>query len=130
MRAVLFVVPILIACGPPNRDNGSCPGLCSALGYQKCNSDGSYGAPMSCGPGETCDPIKGCIVCSPDELYCGGPQDNQVWRCNHDGTGGTEVMDCPQDDVCSMGACKTPCDAALDNPSNVGCDFWAADLKN
>jgi hypothetical protein len=32
--------------------------------------------------------------------------------------------------VCSMGVCKTPCDAALDFPSNVGCDFWAADLDN
>jgi hypothetical protein len=26
--------------------------------------------------------------------------------------------------------CKTPCDAALDRPSNVGCEFWAADLDN
>jgi len=25
---------------------------------------------------------------------------------------------------------KTPCEAALDHPSNVGCDFWAADLDN
>jgi len=32
--------------------------------------------------------------------------------------------------VCSQGVCKTPCDAALDYPSNVGCDFWAADLDN
>jgi hypothetical protein len=29
-----------------------------------------------------------------------------------------------------MGQCKTPCQAALDHPSNVGCDFWAADLDN
>ena len=26
--------------------------------------------------------------------------------------------------------CKGPCEAALDTPSNVGCDFWAADLDN
>ena len=25
---------------------------------------------------------------------------------------------------------KTPCEAALDHPSNVGCDFWAVDLDN
>ena len=37
---------------------------------------------------------------------------------------------CPDGTVCSMGVCKTPCDAALDFPSNVGCDFWAADLDN
>src|SRR4051812_27684300 len=123
MRGTLIVVAVLIACGPPNRDNGtSCPGICSALGYQKCNGDGSYEPPVSCGPDETCDPIHGCVVCVPDELYCAGDQDTQVWRCNHDGTGGTEVMDCPMNEVCSGGACKTPCEAALDNPSNVGCD--------
>ena len=32
--------------------------------------------------------------------------------------------------MCSNGACKTPCEAAEDHPSNVGCDFWAADLDN
>ncbi|MBA3464231.1 MAG: IgGFc-binding protein, partial [Deltaproteobacteria bacterium] len=32
--------------------------------------------------------------------------------------------------ACSGGQCKTPCEAAEDNPSNVGCDFWAADLDN
>lgn len=40
------------------------------------------------------------------------------------------AADCPDGTVCSMGACKTPCDAALDHPSNVGCEFWAADLDN
>jgi len=32
--------------------------------------------------------------------------------------------------VCSGGQCKTPCQAAEDHPSNVGCEFWAADLDN
>ena len=40
------------------------------------------------------------------------------------------TMACPAGEVCSAGACKTPCEAADDNPSNVGCDFWAADLPN
>src|SRR5207253_9335569 len=39
-------------------------------------------------------------------------------------------LSCPSGTVCSSGACKTPCEAALDHPSNVGCDFWAADLDN
>ena len=29
-----------------------------------------------------------------------------------------------------MGTCKTPCEASLDQPSNLGCEFWAADLDN
>lgn len=37
---------------------------------------------------------------------------------------------CPDNMVCSQGQCKTPCAAAEDNPSNVGCDFWAVDLDN
>lgn len=37
---------------------------------------------------------------------------------------------CPADQVCSLGECKTPCEAANDKPSNVGCDFWAVDLDN
>ena len=108
---------------------GNCPGLCTALGFQECN-DGAYSPPVSCGPDQTCDPTYGCIVCAPDSLYCGGPTDTTVLRCNHQGTEGTPVMDCPTDSVCSMGTCKTPCDAALDQPSNVGCDFWAVDLDN
>jgi hypothetical protein len=47
------------------------------------------------------------------------------------GDGGADCsMGCPAGEVCSMGQCKTPCEAALDQPSNVGCDFWAADLDN
>jgi hypothetical protein len=50
-----------------------------------------------------------------------------------DGTtdGGTSCpAECPDGTTCSNGMCKTPCEAALDHPSNVGCDFWAADLDN
>ncbi|HEY4182097.1 MAG TPA: IgGFc-binding protein [Kofleriaceae bacterium] len=39
-------------------------------------------------------------------------------------------MDCPTGTVCSMGTCKTPCEASEDSPSNLGCDFLAADLDN
>src|SRR5947209_20632806 len=51
------------------------------------------------------------------------------------GSGGVDAAEtcpdvCPEGTVCSAGLCKTPCDAALDHPSNVGCDFWAADLDN
>src|SRR5258708_86255 len=51
-----------------------------------------------------------------------------------DGNGGgdagaTCAGGCPIGTTCSNGACKTPCEAALDHPSNVGCDFWAADLE-
>ena len=134
MRAFnLYLVASLlisVACGPGGRDNGgNCPGICSALGYQECN-DGQYSEPVACGADQMCDPEAGCVVCPPEGLYCAGNGANEVWRCNGDGTGGTHVETCAADSVCSNGECKTPCEAAADNPSNLGCDFWAVDLDN
>lgn len=119
------------ACGPGNRDTGpDCTSTCSALGFAQCHEDGTFDPPMQCRPEETCDPEHGCVTCVPDELYCGGASANDVYRCNSEGTDGTFVESCPADNVCSGGQCKTPCEAAEDNPSNVGCEFWAADLDN
>jgi hypothetical protein len=126
---VASLLLIAAACGPDGRHGGNCPGICSALGYQECN-DGQYGEPQACGPDQVCDPDVGCVVCPPEGLYCAGPTSNEVWRCNEDGTGGTHVETCAEDSVCSNGECKTPCEAAAENPSNLGCDFWAADLDN
>jgi hypothetical protein len=129
-RIGVAMMLLVAACGPDGRNNpGNCPGICSALGFQECN-DGQYSEPVACGPDQVCDPNAGCVVCPPDGLYCYGPTSNEVWRCNQDGTGGTHVETCDADSVCSNGECKTPCEAAAENPSNLGCDFWAADLDN
>ena len=129
--ALVLLATLGFGCGPSSRDNGpDCTGLCTSFGYQQCHEDGSFDPPVSCGAAETCDPTHGCVVCVPDELYCGGATSQDVLRCNHDGTGGDFVETCPATNVCSGGACKTPCEAAEDHPSNVGCDFWAADLDN
>ncbi|HUS27650.1 MAG TPA: IgGFc-binding protein, partial [Kofleriaceae bacterium] len=133
MRVTVFFMFVvgLAACGPNGRNNGSnCAGLCTALGYQACHEDGRYEPPVSCGPDQRCDPNAGCVVCPPEGLYCGGATDNDVFRCNKQGTEGTLVESCAANEVCSDGECKTPCEAAMDNPSNVGCDFWAVDLDN
>jgi len=128
--ALLFGVTAM-SCGPSARNSGDdCAGICSALGYQACAGDGSFEPPVACNPDETCDPVAGCVVCVPDTLYCGGPTSNDILRCNGEGTGGDFVASCAQGEVCSNGDCKTPCEAAEDHPSNLGCDFWAADLDN
>jgi hypothetical protein len=136
MRAtnvLLVSVSLLLfaACGPDGRDNGggNCPGICSALGYQECNN-GVYGEPVSCGDGETCDPSSGCVVCPPEQLYCDPDSPHDVFRCNGDGTIGTVDESCGPDTVRSNGHCATACEAAAADPSNLGCDFWAADLDN
>jgi len=125
------LILIASACGPDHRNGGpTCTGTCSALGYAACNDDGSYDPPQACTADQTCDPARGCITCVPDELYCAGNSANDVYRCNSSGTDGELVEACTTDSVCSGGACKTPCEAAEDHPSNVGCEFWAADLDN
>lgn len=121
----------LAGCGPGNRhngdDTGNCPGVCTGLGYQAC-IDGVLQPPVECTVGQVCDPMLGCTVCIPNDLYCAGP--DQIWQCNEDGTSGEQVGTCDGDTVCTNGECKTPCDAAADTPSNVGCDFWSVDLDN
>ncbi|HEU5060415.1 MAG TPA: hypothetical protein VFU21_27980, partial [Kofleriaceae bacterium] len=78
------------------------------------------------GPGDG----DGDGICEPGHAYCGGPDESEVWECNADGTGGKFVEDCPADLACSYGACVTACEKAANDPSNVGCEFWAVDLDN
>ena len=69
-------------------------------------------------------------ICEPGKTYCAGEDENEVWECNGDGTGGKFVEGCPAELACSNGACVTACEKAADDPSNVGCEFWAVDLDN
>jgi hypothetical protein len=122
----------LLGCGNSvrgNGDGGLCTNVCTALGWQQCKPDGTYADPVACAAGQQCDPAAGCVICSPGQDYCGGPGNNQVWTCAADGSAGVEVQDCGTM-ACSNGMCKGACAAALDQPSNVGCDFWAVDLPN
>ncbi|HPH68059.1 MAG TPA: IgGFc-binding protein [Kofleriaceae bacterium] len=122
---------LAVACGPSARTDGpNCTSICSALGFQQCREDGTFEPIVACSAEEVCDPVHGCVVCVAGQTYCGGPDESEVWKCNAEGTGGTKSMDCPGDTVCSQGTCKDACERALDEPSNVGCDFWAADLDN
>ena len=69
-------------------------------------------------------------ICEPGRTYCAGPDESEVWECNGDGTGGKFVEACPADLACSYGSCVTACEKAENDPSNVGCEFWAVDLDN
>lgn len=124
----------IIACGPSGSgddgddDGGNCPNRCTAFGWEHCLEPGVYEVPIRCEADQICIEEIGCTVCPPELTYCGA--DNEVWQCNGDGTAGTPVMTCPAGEVCSSGECTTPCERALAEPSNVGCDFWAVDLPN
>jgi hypothetical protein len=66
----------------------------------------------------------------PGQVYCGGDDDNTVFECNSEGTGGNFVGECLANQVCFDGECLAGCEAAERTPSNVGCHFWAVDLDN
>jgi IgGFc binding protein len=76
---------------------------------------------------EQCSPGLGCTECVAGTTFCVG---NDIHSCNDDGTPGSVVDTCDaaQGLLCSEGACKTRCEVAEDQPSNVGCEFWAVDL--
>jgi hypothetical protein len=102
-------------------------GSCEGTRYRECSG---AGAPVEreCFPKE-CVAGRGCLTCQPGAETCVG---NDVHHCGDDGEPGAIVESCDADQglVCSGGACKTPCEAAADKPSYLGCEFWAVDLDN
>ncbi len=75
-----------------------------------------------------CVPELGCVPCIPGERACVG---NEVHECSDSGQpDGPYIETCDTDAglTCSDGECKTACEIAEDQSSNVGCEFWAVDL--
>ena len=99
--------------------------FCNEAGYTPCNGDGTPGTPVPCP--EACAPGKGCVACVPGAKTCVG---NEVHECTADGQPGGVVETCDVGNglTCSNGECKNACIVAAEQPSNVGCEFWAVDL--
>jgi hypothetical protein len=100
--------------------------LCVSNRYTPCDGDGAPGKPIDCP--ESCAPGFGCVACVPDARVCVG---NDVYVCASDGTkldGRVETCDVDQGEICLHGSCSDACRIADDQPSNVGCEFWAVDL--
>ncbi len=77
----------------------------------------------------TCVNGQGCLPCAPGQTTCEG---NAVYTCTDTGEPGELLEECDSEagEVCSKGACANACSVADDTPSNIGCEFWAADLPN
>lgn len=100
-------------------------GFCTLKSYTPC-VDGKPGTPEECP--EACAPGVGCTKCVPGGNVCVG---NEVHKCAPDGQSMDEVVevcDVNAGKLCGDGKCGTACEIATDQPSNVGCEFWAADL--
>ena len=92
-----------------------------------CGGQNSEGDGAGAGSG---DGGMGGGLCTPGQTYCSGEDGDEIWECNGDGTGGRYVESCDGALACSRGECLTACEAAANDPSNVGCEFWAVDLDN
>lgn len=94
---------------------------CSGLLLVACAAGRDDGGPSG-GEGEGEDRL-----CVPDRAFCEG---NEIRDCSADGMSSTPAGACPADEVCRSGVCVAACDAAREDRSNVGCEYWAVDLDN
>ncbi|MEM1030512.1 MAG: IgGFc-binding protein [Myxococcota bacterium] len=110
--------------GVGGEDGPRCGG-CDGLEYTPCEND-VPGPPSVCE--SACDDEFGCVDCVPGTWVCVG---NEVHACRPDGTvdpGVAEACDVGVGDVCSEGSCRQACEVAEDQPSNIGCQFYAVDM--
>ncbi len=81
--------------------------------------------------GRVCVPsLLACKACLPSDDYCDGLD---VRTCDASGDSSTLVEECGaigKGWACRAGACVNLCAVATLEKSNVGCEYWAADLDN
>ena len=73
--------------------------------------------------------LLACATCVPGATKCQG---QTVYTCDPAGGSWTGSQDCNTAGgfACRGGACLQLCDAATHDLSNVGCEYWGADLDN
>lgn len=100
--------------------------ICLGKEYTDCDEHGVPQPPVDCGTLE-CVPGRGCLECFPNKNICIG---NEIHACTQEGKPGDLVQTCDvgNGEFCADGKCGTECEIATDQPSNVGCEFWAVDL--
>lgn len=101
-------------------------GACNGAQYTSCDGNGAR-TQQECAFGQVCIPNLGCGDCEPNKTTCVG---DEVRKCDDKGKAGEVVQTCDaaSGHACSNGACVTGCEAAAASQSNVGCEFWSADL--
>jgi hypothetical protein len=75
------------------------------------------------------DGLFKCTLCEPGAGFCSG---QEALTCSEDGAHGVHRTTCDPSlfQVCRGGLCVDLCYQALQEKSNVGCEYWAVDLDN
>lgn len=113
-------------------ETGGCESgtLRCAKGLQKCENR-RWKLQQNCaGEGLLCNETLGvCTQCIPNSTDC---RNGDVVACHADGQSYDIVQTCDKNAgfACVLGACKQLCQDAAETRSNVGCEYWAADLDN
>lgn len=119
-------------CAPMMCADGACVGCepgasrCEGNNLEICGEGGTH-----YNYAETCEGVcyeGGCHDCMPGKDDCDG---SWIVRCNETGDGYDQVEDCLPDEsgnICQLGQCVSLCLDNMKLNTNVGCDYWAADL--
>jgi hypothetical protein len=75
------------------------------------------------------DSLLACVTCVPRGQACDG---QTVMLCDEQGASQAPIQECnpAAAEACRGGSCVHLCTQAASQRSNVGCEYWAADLDN